>query len=79
MSIYDIPSKFYLPQYYQSKDQVIEDNLRISQLALHTLDRCRQQQEIIAEQKNHIDTLKSQVEFLTWYIEHGHTEIWEEW
>lgn len=78
MSSNAIPPELYLPQYFRTRDELLDNSLRISQLACQVMDKCRQQEKIIAEQKDHIDTLKSQVKFLTWYIEHGHSEIWKE-
>lgn len=79
MDINGIPFEFYLPQYFRNTDEILDNSLKISQLALSVYDKCQEQEKIIAEQKDHIETLKSQVKFLTWYIEHGRSEICEEW
>lgn len=79
MDINGIPFALYLPQYFKNTDEILDNNLKISQLALQIYEKYQQQEKIIAEQKDHIETLKSQVKFLTWYIEHGRSEMCEEW
>lgn len=67
----------FLPQLYNNTDQIIDNSIKIGQQALQLLGKCQQQEKIIAAQEEHIETLKSQIKLLSWYIEHGKCE-WEE-
>ena len=69
----------FTPQYFDNTKQILDNSMKIGQLAIQILDKSQQQERIITAQQEHIETLKSQVKFLTWYIEHGRSEICEEW
>lgn len=78
MDINGIPFALYLPQYFKNTDEILDNSLKISQLALQIYEKSQQQEKEITAQQEHIEALKSQVKFLTWYIEHGQFEKWEE-
>ena len=76
-SIPPIYHDLLMPHLYNGVDKIIDDSLKATQLALLVLDKCQQQEKTIAAQAEHIETLKSQVKLMSWYIEHGKNE-WEE-
>lgn len=69
----------FTQQYFDNTKQILDNSMRIGQLAIQILDKSQQQERIITAQQEHIETLKSQVKLLSWYIEHGRSEICEEW
>ena len=69
--------ELFLPQYFDNTKQILDNSLKIGQLAIQILEKSQQQERIIAAQLEHIETLKNQVKFLSWYIEHGKEE-WKE-